>query len=64
MKRKVEWTDQELSRLRRMLIATYYQENRESPKEITCDKCQWAIKSTCVFVYDPYNTDGDCLGAK
>jgi hypothetical protein len=63
-KRIQPWTDQELQNMRRRLVTEYYQLNRESPKEITCDKCQWAVKSTCVFAYDPYNTDRDCLASK
>ena len=28
----------------------------------TCDGCDQ--RYTCVYVYDPYNTDGDCLASK
>lgn len=28
----------------------------------TCDDC--ALGATCPFVFDPYNTDGDCLADK
>lgn len=64
MKRKKPWTDQELAKFRRQLITEYYQQNRESPKEITCDDCLLETKITCPFAYDPYNTDGDCLAMK
>lgn len=64
MKPKPRWTDKTLATLRKELIITYYRENRESPKEITCDSCQLEVKLDCPFAYDPYNTDGDCLGEK
>ena len=31
-------------------------------KYITCDKCDDA--KICAYSFDPYNTDGDCLGLK
>lgn len=31
-------------------------------KTFTCDDCP--AKTTCEWVYDPYNTDGDCLAEK
>jgi hypothetical protein len=30
--------------------------------KFTCDDCQ--AKRTCPYVFDPYNTDGDCLAEK
>jgi hypothetical protein len=30
--------------------------------KFTCDDCQ--AKRTCPYVFDPYNTDGDCLADK
>lgn len=29
---------------------------------ITCEQCVW--RKTCLFSYDAYNTDGDCLASK
>lgn len=31
-------------------------------KYITCDNCD--INAVCIYAFDPYNTDGDCLGMK
>ena len=31
-------------------------------KYITCHNCD--LVKTCAYSFDPYNTDGDCLGMK
>lgn len=34
-------------------------------KTFTCDKCKIAgAKEFCPFIYDPYNTDDECLALK
>jgi hypothetical protein len=30
--------------------------------KFTCDECPF--KTTCEYVFDPYNTNGDCLAEK
>ena len=31
-------------------------------EDITCETC--TDRDSCVYAYDPYNTDGDCLAEK
>jgi hypothetical protein len=64
MQKIKSWTDHELQIMRRRLVTEYYQQNREKPKEITCDGCQLEVKLYCLYAYDPYNTDGSCLASK
>lgn len=34
----------------------------EQGMSFTCDTCE--ASETCKWAYDPYNTNGDCLGDK
>lgn len=34
----------------------------DTPVVFTCDDCP--ARKECIFVYDPYNTSGDCLAEK
>lgn len=49
-------SEEQLQRLR--AIAVSYTD----AQEFTCDTC--AARYTCEYVFDPYNTDGDCLAEK
>lgn len=52
-------TDAELAELR--ALSTSHVE-RGPPSEFTCDGC--GARYTCEYVFDWYNTDGDCLAEK
>lgn len=57
-------TDVDLVQLRAKNIAWQDKHIGPVPADIvfTCDGCGDA--PTCEFVFDPYNTDGDCLAEK
>lgn len=51
------WTDRELEYMRK-------RSNEVDPEGLgfTCDDC--GAKRNCALVFDPYNTNGDCLAEK
>lgn len=52
-----------LMQLRARRVAEQDEHGLVLPAEgYTCDEC--GVKPTCVFVFDPYNTNGDCLAEK
>lgn len=59
---KLPWSENQLHLFRNKLIQSYVRANGENPKSITCDDC--TNPQDCLFAFDPYNTDGDCLGMK
>lgn len=46
----------------RLAMVEFLEENEYNWEEITCDGCP--VVDDCVFAYDIYNTDGDCLALK
>jgi hypothetical protein len=49
-------TDKDLEILRYRAVEDF------SVEKFTCDDC--GARRTCELVFDPYNTDGDCLAEK
>jgi hypothetical protein len=39
-------------------------ERWHKPEDLTCYNCNEQIRTSCPFVDDWYNTDGDCLALK
>lgn len=62
VKIKLPWTENQLQLFRKNMIQSYVRANGENPEKITCDGC--SDPANCLFAFDPYNTDGDCLGEK
>lgn len=54
-------TQEQLDKLRKKMIALSAGTG-EQISEFTCDDCD--VKERCQFVFDLYNTDGDCLAMK
>lgn len=52
-------TFEELYSDRQVLSAQIAEGPSPEPARITCDACR--LVSRCVFAFDPYNTNGDCL---
>lgn len=52
-------TDAELAALRSDRVAVLYTSPLIVIDAFTCDECDLARR--CVFAFDHYNTDGDCL---
>lgn len=44
------------------LLASFLDMEEPRPNIFTCADCPLVKK--CVFAYDPYNTDGDCIAEK
>lgn len=44
------------------LLAEYLDTKEPRASQFTCADCSLVKK--CVFAYDPYNTDGDCIMEK
>ena len=55
----VRLTNEQLVQLRAKTVAFH---NERTDIVFTCDDC--AAATECEFVFDPYNTDGDCLAEK
>jgi hypothetical protein len=55
-----ERTTEELAAVRAKIAKRFPEAFEGGP--LTCDNC--AADKTCPYVYDPYNTDGDCLAEK
>jgi len=53
---------QELDNIRVMVITDIKEKFGYSITEFTCDECK--SRFTCHYVFDAYNTDGDCLANK
>lgn len=53
-------TNEELERIREDAIK--YCNKIGCSSNFTCDNCP--SKLSCKYVYDPYNTNGDCLAEK
>ena len=49
-------TDDELAQMRANVVKEF------DIEKFSCDEC--GAKHTCMFTFDPYNTDGDCLAEK
>lgn len=57
----VRWREDELKQLRKQAVE-WLQAHGIPFRYLTCDKCP--SRRECEYVYDPYNTDGDCLAEK
>jgi hypothetical protein len=55
-------TDAELAKMRDDVIQHLNRIHHYEDINFTCDECDQ--RHVCPFVYDPYNTDGDCLAEK
>lgn len=44
------------------LLASFLDIEEPRPSTFTCADCP--LVKQCVFAYDPYNTDGDCIAEK
>jgi len=60
-KDRVENNPQSLDEMR-IRIIEWLNQNNYPFESLTCDDCK--DRFTCKFVYDPYNTNGDCLANK
>jgi hypothetical protein len=60
-KRERLLTDEQLASIRAQALIDANQQLRRDPA-FTCDGC--SERKRCPFVYDLYNTDGDCLAEK
>ena len=58
---EAEHTAEDLARMRKESVELIMQVEAGSP-DFTCDFCSRRFE--CVFVFDPYNTNGDCLAEK
>ena len=59
---RVETDEGRVKRLRQEGIDRLLELGRSTDLTFTCDHCGHA--DTCEYVFDPYNTDGDCLAEK
>ena len=55
----VKLDEQSLDNIRSMVIMDVKEKYGHNITEFTCDECE--SRFTCTYVFDPYNTDGDCL---
>lgn len=55
-------TPERLHVLRDEAVTSYAAATGEAITQFTCDNCRDAPR--CPYAFDPYNTDGDCLGSK
>lgn len=53
---------EEIHAKQREIAAQILKEANISFKYFTCDNCEDAYD--CMYAFDPYNTDGDCLADK
>lgn len=53
---------EELSKKRTAALQMSKQHYQMTPDSFTCDSCSYADR--CRFVFDLYNTNGDCLREK
>jgi len=56
-----EKTDEQLEKIKKRAIKFFKKRYKYTP-DFTCDDCD--ARSRCQYVYDFYNTDGDCLAMK
>ena len=57
----VSYTDEEVA-LFKEKTTEYLKKYWGKPFWFTCDTC--ALKNNCLFTYETYNTNGDCLASK
>ena len=57
--RETPLTDEQLANERKLIVKEHLEDFGKEIESFTCDNCDRS--NICWLVFDPYNTDGDCL---